>query len=334
MSEEKVKKPKLAKDHPNRQLENYVKSYFSRPFLRRLKYILTGLVQDEHFYIFGNVLDMDSEYSDSRQCTGLVKIHDERIALIIRDWLRSFHITFSTYGFIYIDNIIQIMNKAKWNRDDVVVVLQPNGVITATLKDLKATEDLIKTIVVKEPEESNGDDETSEDGSESEEPSSDAEEAPVLSIVLYRPTDSHFTMIKQNELVENYHRIFFKEEPPFYDVLIEKEEKIIYQTVEGSLIKEMLSLSYNCHTFKLVLFLGHDLISFKHFLPKNPEAETSSTDPLFQYGIRLWNDGHRCLNFGSYFRDAVASIVLSRDNIFIFPRPRGEGHSDDRERRA
>jgi hypothetical protein len=130
--------PKSATTLHEKFIENYFKDVFSRPFLRRLKYMYFGLEHDDDLFLLSDTEDTDFTYCDSMQTTGLVKITNPDHRALIRSWFATLGIDGTVPTLVYLTALITLLGKLSWNAPETKFTRLPSGALVYPTDDTKA----------------------------------------------------------------------------------------------------------------------------------------------------------------------------------------------------
>lgn len=108
-------------------IENYFKNTFSRPFMRKMKYIYWGLDHDDDIVVLSNTKDTDFKYCEPLQTTSLVKIHNKSHRDMFYLWLEHIGVNLKEPGLLYFGALITMLSKVSW--DSVKFRSDDNGSI-------------------------------------------------------------------------------------------------------------------------------------------------------------------------------------------------------------
>ena len=137
-------------------------------------------------------------------------------------------------------------------------------------------------------------------------------------ILISRPVDTYFTLMKLYSYLEKYQPVFFNKTIASFVVsapITEKPNQL------GRLLLTSDTLSNCDHTdrtygdINLLVIPGQDTLIIKSLLQK---------DTVCENGIRIWAETQTCLNYGGYYTDPYISLCVVRDNVFLFPKVKME----------
>ena len=88
----------------------FCKDKFLRAFMRRMPYIYFGLDHDKNTFVLSNTHDSEFKYCDSKQTTGLVKIHNEEVLKKVREWFISLGVITDHPMIFYVAKALTFIN--------------------------------------------------------------------------------------------------------------------------------------------------------------------------------------------------------------------------------
>ena len=302
----------VAKD--NKELEAYVKTYFSRPFSRSLRYIYTGVLPSVETFVLGTTLDEDLNYRDGNQVIGFVALKNTEKSQTFLSWLSNFKLPLQMPGVFYLENLILLCNKVKWDQTKIEITVEPLGVIYGSILVKDKKEAGIPLQDLSEAEEKKPFWKSEEEDDEEVVPkhvetivATQDDGMIKLTKLLYVPTEYYASRLQIAELARWYHPITVFGEGRYRDIAFETDQP------NHALEITEEHLSFTGHVFnatRIVLFRGYDLL---HVSSLKLPAESYTT------GLRIWPEGHRCFNYGSYLKTEEATVVAIRTNTAIFP---------------
>lgn len=135
-------------------------------------------------------------------------------------------------------------------------------------------------------------------------------------IVIARPIDHYFTLLKLNETIARYCAIFFERQQKNHTITptVDKPPKVKLERLSFAELHAAGLRDQPCGDIKLVLIPGIDFIMTK-----------SLTDQILpgQCGVRIWAEHPQtCFRYGGFYQDPTVSLCAGRTNIHIFPMSR------------
>ncbi len=114
-------------------LETYLKDIFSRPFLRRFRYLYFGLQHAPDVFVLSDTEDVEFKYCEPMQATGLVKVHNREHYDRLLGWFARFGLPNNRPMLFYFDAWLSLLSKQAWDTPDLTIQQRVDGRVTASL---------------------------------------------------------------------------------------------------------------------------------------------------------------------------------------------------------
>lgn len=125
----KAKAPKVKK--PSALLSECVQTLFLRPFIRRMKFLYTGMVAREHVYVLGTHDEADFKFCDPDQAIGMVAVHHPEWQALLAAWFTALGLDLTQPGALHLVDLAALLNKAKWEMEALTLVRHEAGHLSA-----------------------------------------------------------------------------------------------------------------------------------------------------------------------------------------------------------
>ena len=119
----------------DRFVESYLLDKFSRPFVRKMNYIYTGLDHSSDIFVMSNTEDSEFKYCEPLQTTAMIKVLDPEHLTAINACFSRFGIVDDAPRIIYFGALLPILNKIRWDSPDLIVRQGEFGKIYISLGD-------------------------------------------------------------------------------------------------------------------------------------------------------------------------------------------------------
>lgn len=132
-------------------------------------------------------------------------------------------------------------------------------------------------------------------------------------ILIARPLEIHFILMGIQYYVSKYKSVFFSDTHSTLNYQTpDHKNKLSQIPISCDELMSAGLVTSHCNDINLILIPGSDVLQDKSLIKKNHS---------YNSGIKLWTDSSpSCLNYGGFYTDANVSLVVVRDNVFLFPR--------------
>lgn len=286
-----------------------VQDLLLRPFIRRMKFLYTGVLDRDDVFVLGTMDERDFKQTDTAYAIAVVHVSDPALKDSLHAWLRSFHVDPTTPGVVQITTIASAMNKVKWDITKVPLLVRGDGLIllgTEVPEDEEEEEAMPATPYLVDEEE------------KEEEEEDDIKK--LMKILVYHPITSYYNYSKVQAMAQDYCAIFIDKTTPSHFEPVVAHDTL--HTVRVMLDADAMAASPvgSVHPYRLrtILTRGLDLINTKHLVgPKKPEPTA--------IGLRIWRLSGSTLGFGHCYERDGLTLAAIRFNASIVPKMMPQG---------